>query len=64
MAVNKIKTRLARGKPLASLSVPEKMRIEKIVQKRSKLIGRLALKLTSRIRTIERNRLTHKSFTK
>jgi hypothetical protein len=64
LAVNMMKTRLARGKSLVDLSVPEKMRIEKIIEKRSKLVGRLALKLTSRIRNIEKTRLAHKAVTK
>lgn len=63
LAVNMMKTKLARGKPLADLSVPEKMRIEKIIENRSKLVGRLALKLTSRIRNIEKTRLAHKAVT-
>jgi hypothetical protein len=64
LAVKTIETKLARGKPLSSLSVPERERIERLVQKRSKLIGRLALKLTHRVRTIERDRLTHSTYTK
>lgn len=63
LAVKLMKTKLARGKPLDSLSVPERMRIERIIETRSKLVGRLALKLTSRIRTIEKTRLAHKAVT-
>jgi hypothetical protein len=63
LAINIMKTKLARGKPLAGISVPEKMRIEKIIEQRSKLVGRLALKLTSRIRNIEKSRLAHKAVT-
>jgi hypothetical protein len=64
MAVKVMETKLARGKSLSTLSVPEKMRIEKIIARKSKLVGRLALKLTSKIRNIERTRLTHSTYTK
>ena len=64
LAVKTIETKLAKGKPLASLSVPERERIERIVQKRKAMIGRLAMKLTHRVKSIEANRLSHKTFTK
>lgn len=64
LAVKTLETKLAKGKPLASLSVAEKERIERIVSKKSVLIGRLAMKLSQRVRTIERNRLAHSTFTK
>ena len=56
LAVKLMKQRLAR-KPLNSLSVSEKERIEKVVQKRKKLIDRLAMKLVSRVKKIEQTRL-------
>ena len=56
LAVKIIKQRLAR-KPLNKLSVSEKERIEKVVQKRKKLINRLAMKLVSRVKKIEQTRL-------
>ena len=64
LAVSIMKRKLARGRDVATLGVAEKARIEKIIQGKSKLVGRLALKLTSKIRTIEKNRLSHKSVTK
>ncbi len=64
LAVKTMETKLAKGKPLASLNVQEKMRIERIIQARSKMIGRLAMKLTPRIKKIEKDRLAHKTFTK
>jgi len=64
LAVKTMEARLAKGRNIATLSVPEKERIERIVQKRSKLVGRMAMKLTSRVRQIERDRLSHKSYTK
>lgn len=60
MAIKAMKMRIAK-KPLEQLSVTEKERLEKIVAKRGKIIDRLALKMTQRVRMIEKNRLTHKS---
>lgn len=64
LAVKTMETKLAKGKPLNTLSVPERERIERIIQKRKAVIGRLALKLTSRVKKIEADRLSHKTFTK
>lgn len=56
LAVKIMKQRLAR-KPLNKLSVSEKERIEKVVQKRKKILDRLAMKLVSRVKKIEQARL-------
>ena len=58
MAVILMKKRIAR-KPLSQLSIGEKERLDKIIQKRKVMIGRLAMKLTPRMRKIEQNRLSH-----
>jgi hypothetical protein len=58
MAVILMKKRIAK-KPLSQLSIGEKERLEKIIQKRKDVIGRLAMKLTPRMRKIEQNRLSH-----
>lgn len=63
LAVNLMKQRLAR-KPLTQLSIGEKERLERTLKKRKAVINRLAMKLVPRIRKIENDRLTHKSFTK
>lgn len=63
LAINLIKQRIAK-KPLNKLSTGEKERIEKMLQKRKALINRLAMKLTSRVRKIENNRLSHSKYTK
>ena len=63
LAINLIKQRIAK-KPLNKLSTSEKERIEKMLQKRKALINRLAMKLTSRVRKIENNRLSHSKYTK
>jgi nicotinic acid mononucleotide adenylyltransferase len=58
MAVILMKKRIAR-KPLSQLSIGEKERLDKIIQKRKVMIGRIAMKLTPRMRKIEQNRLSH-----
>mgnify|MGYP003343959461 CR=1 FL=1 len=63
LAVKLMKQRLAK-KPLSQLSVGEKERIERTIQKRKKVIDRMALKLAPRIRKIENDRLSHKKVTK
>jgi hypothetical protein len=63
MAVKVLKQRLAR-KPLDTLSVGEKERIERIVQQRKSSLNRIAMRMVPKIRRIENDRLTHKAFTK
>lgn len=63
LAVQKMKERLAR-KPLNQLSVGEKERIEKAIERRKSAIDRLAMKMAPRIRKIENDRLSHKVYTK
>jgi len=63
LAVKLMKERIAR-KPLDKLSVSEKERVEAIVQKRKAVVNRLAMKLVSRVKKIEQNRLQHKNKNK
>ena len=58
-----MKQRLAK-KPLTQLSIGEKERIERAIQKRKTVINRLAMKLAPRVRKIENDRLTHSTYTK
>lgn len=64
MAVKAMEKRLARNKPLESLSVPEKERIERIIARRKTVISRLAMKIVPHVRAIEKDRLQHAQFTK
>lgn len=64
LAVKLMKKRLLRGRDPAKISVGEKERIERVIQKRKNIVGRLALKLAPRVRSIEKARLSHKAFTK
>lgn len=63
MAVKMMKQRIAK-KPLNSLSVAEKERVERIIEKRKAAIGRIAMKMAPRVRKIENDRLVHKTYTK
>ena len=64
LAVKLMKKRLLRGRDPAKISVGEKERIERVIQKRKNIVGRLAMKLAPRVRSIEKARLSHKAFTK
>jgi hypothetical protein len=57
MAIKLMKQKLAK-KPLSQMSVAEKERVEKIIAKRGAVVNRMAMKLTQRIRTIEKQRLS------
>lgn len=59
-AIKAMKLKIAK-KPLSQLSIAEKERLERLVALRKKSIDRIALKLTPRIKQIERDRLTHKT---
>ena len=63
MAINMLKTRLAK-KPLTSLSIGEKERLERNLQQRRQIIDRLAAKLAPRVKRIETTRLAHRTFTR
>jgi phosphopantetheine adenylyltransferase len=63
LAIKLIKKRMAR-KPLSKLSVGEKERIEASLAKRKQLINRLAMRLVSRVRQVEKARLSHSKYTK
>jgi vacuolar-type H+-ATPase subunit I/STV1 len=64
LAVSILKRKFARGQDISKMGFAQKARIEKMIEGKAALVGRLALKLTSRIRTIEKNRLSHKSVTR
>lgn len=64
LAVQLMKKRLLRGRDISKVSVGEKERIERTIEKRKKAIGRLAMRLASRVRGIEKARMAHQKFTK
>lgn len=63
LAVKMMKQRIAK-KPLDKLSIGEKERIERIIERRKQVIARIAMKLAPRVRKMENDRLSHKSYTK
>jgi hypothetical protein len=63
LAVKLMKKRLLRGRNMAKLSVGEKERVERMIQKRKSLVGRLALRLAPRVRKIEKSRMSNTKFT-
>lgn len=62
LAINMIKQRMMK-KPVSQLTVAEKERVEKMLEKRKALIDRLAMRLTPRVRRIESDRLSHQKTT-
>jgi nicotinic acid mononucleotide adenylyltransferase len=64
LAIKLMKTRLLRGRDPTKVSVGEKERIERTIEKRKAIIGRLAMRLAPRVRKIEKARMTHTKFTK
>jgi nicotinic acid mononucleotide adenylyltransferase len=63
LAIKLMKKRLLRGRDPAKISVGEKERIERTLEKRKVVIGRVAQKLTSRVRKVEKARLSHTKYT-
>ena len=61
-AIKAMKLKIAK-KPLSQMSVAEKERVERLVARRKKAIDRIALKLTPRVKQIERDRLIHRTTT-
>ena len=64
LAIGLMKKKLLRGRSASSLSVGEKERIEKQISKRKTIINRIAMKLVSKVRQIEKTRLSHHKYTK
>ena len=63
LAVNMMKQRIAK-KPLNTLSVSEKERIERIIARRKPALNRIAMKMVPRVRKTENDRLVHRTYTK
>jgi hypothetical protein len=64
LAIKLMKKRLLRGRDPSKLSVAEKERVERVIEKRKKIIGRLAMRLAPRVRKIEKARMSHSKYTK
>lgn len=63
LAIKLIKTRIGKKDP-SKMSIGEKERVEKFISTRKALVNRLAMKLVSRVRKIENDRLSHHKYTK
>jgi hypothetical protein len=59
-----MKKRMLRGRNPSQVSVGEKERIERAIEKRKPIINRIASKLVSRVRKVEKARMSHTKFTK
>jgi hypothetical protein len=64
LAIKLMKKRLLRGRDANKISIGEKERIERVIQRRKQVIGRVAMKLVPRIRAVEKARLSHTKYTK
>ena len=64
LAISSMKKRLLKGRNPSKVSVGEKERVERFIQQRKKIVDRLATRMVSRVKQIEKARLSHKKFTK
>ena len=64
LAIMLMKKRMLRGRNPSQVSIGEKERIERAIAKRKNIVGRIASKLVSRIRKVEKARMSHSKFTK
>lgn len=64
LAIKLMKKRMLRGRDYSKVSVGEKERIEKTLAKRKDVINRVAQKLVSRVRKVEKARMSHGKVTK
>jgi len=64
LAIKLMKKRMLRGRDPSKVSVGEKERIEKTMAKRKDVINRVAQRLVSRVRKVEKSRMSHGKVTK
>ncbi len=64
MAVSALKKRLLKGQNPQKISIGEKERVERFIAQRRKIVDRLATRMVSRVKQVERARMSHKKFTK
>jgi hypothetical protein len=64
LAIKLMKNRMLRGRDPAKVSVGEKERIEKAMEKRKDVVSRVAQRLVSRVRKVEKDRMSHSKVTK
>jgi hypothetical protein len=64
LAIKLMKKRILRGRNPAKISIGEKERLEKTISARKDVINRVAQKLVSRVRKVEKARMSHGKVTK
>lgn len=64
LAIKLMKKRMLRGRDPSKISVGERERIERALQKRKDTINRVAQKLVARVRKVEKARMSHGKTTK
>jgi hypothetical protein len=64
LAIKLMKKRMLRGRDPAKVSIGEKERIEKTLSQRKDVISRVAQRLVSRVRKVEKSRMSHGKVTK
>lgn len=64
MAVSILKKRMMKGRDISKLSIGEKERLEARIQRMKNTVARIAVRLTSKIRKIEKERMSHPKYTK
>jgi hypothetical protein len=64
MAISAMKKRLLKGRNPQKVSVGEKERVERFISQRRKIVDRLSARMVSRVKQVEKARMSHKKFTK
>lgn len=64
MAVSALKKRLLRGTNPAKASIGQKERVERFIAQRKKIVDRLAARMVTRVKQVEKARMSHKKYTK
>ena len=64
MAISAMKKRLLKGRNPQKVSVGEKERVERFIAQRRKVVDRLSARMVSRVKQVEKARMSHKKFTK
>ena len=63
LAIMLMKKKMLRGRNPSTVSIGEKERIERAISRRKVIINRIASKLVSRVRKVEKARMSHTKFT-
>jgi len=64
LAVKALKQRFTKGRDLKKISVAEKERLEARVKRLTPILNRIAIKMIPKVRKLEKDRLSHKKYTK